>query len=78
MKHLSNKNAYNDSNTLQQNLVEFTRSLNLLKNRTEHLKNLTKKQTSSKLWLEQRWGRITASDFHRICSSMITITKKNR
>ena len=78
MKHLSNKNAYNDSNTLQQNLVEFTRSLNLLKNRTEHLKNLTKKQASSKLWLEQRWGRITASDLHRICSSMITITKKNR
>ena len=53
-------------------MVEFTRSLNVSKNQTEHLKNLTKEQTSSELWLEQCWGRMTASNFHRICSRMNT------
>ena len=57
-------------------MVDFVRSLNVSKNQIEHLKNLTKKQASSKLWLEQRWGRMTASDFHRICSRMNALTKK--
>ena len=57
-------------------MVEFTRSLNVSKNQIEHLKNLTKKQAFSKLWLEQRWGRMTASDFHRIYSRMNKLAKK--
>ena len=32
VKQLSNKYIYNDSNTLLQNVVEFTKSLNFLKN----------------------------------------------
>ena len=73
---LGNKFTYSESNTLQQNVVEFARSLNVSKNQNEHLKNLTKVQASSKLWLEQRWGRMTASNFHRICSRMNRLTKK--
>ena len=76
VKELSNKYAYNESNTLLENVVEFTRSLNVSKNQIEHLKNLTKEQASPELWLEQRWGRMTASNFHRICSRMNTLTKK--
>ena len=76
VKQLSNKYTYNESNTLLQNVVEFTRSLNISKNQIEHLKNLTEEQASSKLWLEQRWVRMIASDFHRICSRMNTLTKK--
>ena len=57
-------------------MVEFARSLNVSKNQIEHLKNLTKVQASSELWLEQRWGRMTASNFHRICSRMNRLTKK--
>ena len=57
-------------------MVEFTRSLNVSKNQIENLKNLTKKQAFSKLWLEQRWGRMTASDFHRIYSRMNKLAKK--
>ena len=72
LTQLSNKYTYNKSNALLQNVVEFTRSLNVSKNQTEHLKKLTKEQTSSKLWLEQCWGRMTASNFHRICSRMTT------
>ena len=49
VKQLSNKYTYNESNTLLQNVVEFTRSLNVSKNQIEHLKNLTKEQASSKL-----------------------------
>ena len=75
VKQLSNKYTYNESNTLLQNVVEFTRSLNVSKNQIKHLKNLTKEQASSKLWLEQRWGRMNASDFHRICSRKNTLTK---
>ena len=76
VKQLSNKYAYNESNIVLQNAVEFTKSLNVLKNQTEHLKNLTKEQASSKLWLQQRWGRMITSNFHRICSRMNTLTKK--
>ena len=76
VKQLGNKFTFNESNTLQQNVVEFTRSLNIWKNQIEHLKNITKEQASSKLWLEQRRGRMTASNFHRICSRMKTLTKK--
>ena len=47
-----------------------------MKNQIEHLKNLAKGQASSKLWLEQRWGRMTASNFLRICSRMNTLPKK--
>ena len=76
VKQLSNTYTYNESNTLLQNVVEFTRSLNVSKNQTEHLKNLTKEQESLELWFEQRWGRMAASNFHRICSRMNTRTKK--
>ena len=76
VKQLSDKYTYNESNTLLQNVVEFTRSLNASKNQIEHLKNLTKEQASSELWFEQRWSRMTASDFHRIYSRMNTRTKK--
>ena len=76
VKQLSNKYTYNESNTLLQNLVEFIRSLNVPKNQIEHLKNLTKEQASSELWLEQHWDRMTAPNFHRICSRMNTLTKK--
>ena len=76
VKQLGNKFTFNESNTLQQNVVEFTRSLNIWKNQIEHLKNITKEQASSKLWLEQRRGRMAASNFHRICSRMKTLTKK--
>ena len=76
VKQLGNTFTFNESNTLQQNVVEFTRSLNIWKNQIEHLKNITKEQASSKLWLEQRRGRMTASNFHRICSRMKTLTKK--
>ena len=76
VKQLSNTYTYNESNTLLRNVVEFTRSLNVSKNQTEHLKNLTKEQESSELWFEQRWGRMAASNFHRICSRMNIRTKK--
>ena len=76
VKQLRNKYTYNESNILLQNVVEFTRSLNVSKNQIEHLTNLTKEQASSELWLEQRWDRMTASNFHRICSRMNTLTKK--
>ena len=56
-------------------MVEFTRLLNVSKNQIEHLKNLTKEQASSEIWLEQRWVRMTASNFHRICSRMNKLTK---
>ena len=49
VKQWSNKYTYNETNTLLQNVVEFTRSLNVSKNQIEHLKNLTKEQASSKL-----------------------------
>ena len=77
VKQLSNKYTYNESNTLLENVVEFTRPRNVSKNQIGHLKNLAKEQASSELWLEQRWGRMTASDFQRICSRMNTLTKKN-
>ena len=77
MKQLSSKYTYNESNTLSQNVAEYTRSLNISKKQIAHLKNLTKEQTSSKLWLEQRWGRVTASNFNRICSRMDKLTEKN-
>ena len=54
MKQLSNKFIYNKSNTGSQNAVEFTRPLNILKTHIAHLKNLTKEQLCSKLWLEPR------------------------
>ena len=57
-------------------MVELNRSLIVSKNQIDHLKNLTKEQASSKHWLEQSWGRMTALDFHRICSRMNTRTKK--
>ena len=58
VKQLSNKYTYNESNTLLQNVVEFTRSLNVSKSQTEHLKNLTKEQVASpELWLEGGGGR---------------------
>ena len=77
VKQLSNKYTYNESNTLLQNVVEFTRSLNVSKSQTEHLKNLTKEQVASpELWLEGGGGRMSASNFHRICSRMNTLTKK--
>ena len=63
VKQLSNKYAYNESNIILQNAVEFTKSLNVLKNQTEHLKILTKEQASSKLWLQQRWGRMLPQIF---------------
>ena len=49
VKQLSNKYTYNELNPLLQNVVEFTKSLNVLKNQIEHLKNLTKEQASSKV-----------------------------
>ena len=39
VKQLSNKYTYSESNTLPQNVVEFTKSLNVSKNQIEHLKN---------------------------------------
>ena len=77
VKQLSDKYTFNQSNTLLQNAVEFTKSLIDSKNQIEHLKNLTKEQASSKLWSEQRWGRMSASNFHRICSRMNTFTKNS-
>ena len=47
------------------------------KNQLEQRKHLAKEEPSSKLWLEQRWSRMTASNFHRICSRMNTLTKKS-
>ena len=41
MKQLNDKFTYNESNTLQQNVVEFSISLNASKNQIEHQKNLT-------------------------------------
>ena len=41
VKQLSNEFTYNESNTLQQNVVEFSISLNASKNQIEHQKNLT-------------------------------------
>ena len=76
VQQLSNKYTYSESNTLLQNVIEFTRSLNVLKNHIEHLKNLTKEQASSKHWLKQCSSRMTASNFHRIYSRMNTLTKK--
>ena len=49
VKQLSDKYTFNQSNTLLQNAVEFTKSLIDSKNQIEHLKNLTKEQASSKL-----------------------------
>ena len=49
VKQLSNKYIHNESDTLQQNVVEFTRSLNVSKNQIEHLKNLAQEQAFSKL-----------------------------
>ena len=42
VKQLSNKYTYNESNTLLQNVVKFTRSVNVSKNQIDHLKNLAK------------------------------------
>ena len=53
VKRLSNKFTYYESNTLQQNVVWFTRSLYVSKNQTDHLENITKEQASSKLWMEE-------------------------
>ena len=60
VKQLCNKYTYNESNALVQNVVKFTRSLNVSKNQIEHLKPLTKEQACSKLWLKQCWDRMTA------------------
>ena len=38
VKKLSNKYTHNESNILQQNVIEFTRSLNVSKNQVEHPK----------------------------------------
>ena len=43
LKQLSNKFTYNESNTRQQNVVEFTRPLNVLKNQIEHPKKFNKR-----------------------------------
>ena len=37
VRQLSNKFTHNESNTPQQNVVKFTRSLNVSKNQIEHL-----------------------------------------
>ena len=42
VKQLSNKYTYNESNTLLQNVVKLTRSVNVSKNQIDHLKNLAK------------------------------------
>ena len=52
---------------------ELTQAMALTEAQRESLNIATMKQSESSEWLDQRHGRITASNFHRVCTRMRTL-----
>ena len=54
-------------------VAELTKSMELTSYEREQLQTATQGQSTSNDWKEQRHGRITASNFHRVNSRMKTL-----
>ena len=54
----------------------FTKSIVVTKNEIEKIKVITKQQSESDIWFDQRKVQITASKFHQVYTRMNTLSKK--
>ena len=61
--------------TTHQNYDSFMETLQVSDDQVQNLKDATKEQAQSELWKEHRKGRLTASNFKRICSRVDTLRK---
>ena len=62
--------------TNKENIDLFTKSIAVTKEEIEKIKVITKQQSESDIWFDQRKGRITASKFHQVFTRMNTLSKK--
>ena len=61
--------------TNKENIGLFTKSIAVTKEEIEKIKVITKQQSESDIWFDQRKGRITASKFHQVFTRMNTLSK---
>jgi hypothetical protein len=61
--------------TKHQNYDSFMETLQVSDDQVQNLKDATKEQAQSELWKEHRKGRLTASNFKRICRRVDTSRK---
>ncbi|CAH1100602.1 unnamed protein product [Psylliodes chrysocephalus] len=64
-----------DENEYNLRKLEFLNMLNKTQEEIDTIEDLTKEQTSSILWLEERQKNITASNFGKICINKINRQK---
>ena len=61
--------------TMERNIENFTRACNLTENERDIINRNTVGQSSVNDWHDQRKGRVTASQFHRIYARSVTLQK---
>ena len=64
--------------TQDENIIKFTNSLNLSDVQINLIEEVTRSQSSSDEWFQQREGRITASNFHRVYTRIETLKEKTK
>jgi len=57
---------YNENITQVENINNFVQTLTVTDKQIQHLKNASAEQSESTVWIDQRKGRITASNFNRV------------
>ena len=62
--------------TNRENIDLFTKSIAVTEDEIEKIKVITKQQSESDIWFDQRKGWITASKFHQMYTRMNTFSKK--
>ena len=72
----SNIFIWDEDLTSKENIDLFTKSIVVTKNEIEKIKVITKQQSESDIWFDQRKVQITASKFHQVYTRMNTLSKK--
>ena len=67
-----------DETCTQDENIKLTNSLNLSDFEINLIEEVTRSQSSSDEWFQQREGRITASNFHRVYTRIETLKKKTK
>lgn len=63
---LAKEYSWNNKITVKENIDLFTKTLKLTNEQINLIYTITKKQSESNIWFNQRKGRITASKFHQV------------
>lgn len=67
---------YDQNKTLEENIDIFKQKITVSDKQIKDLAIVSSKQSETPIWQQQRKGRITASNFYRVCTKMETLDKK--